>query len=77
MSQPTHTARPRTVASAVVAARLSDAEAKQVGWIAMIIAVVGAFEVGAVVLALGGSTDTGTPAATTTMRLRRRRTELN
>ena len=40
---------------------------KQFGWIAMIIAVVGAFEVGAAVLALGSTDTTGTPAATTTM----------
>jgi hypothetical protein len=33
----------------------------------MIIAVVGAFEVGAAVLALGSTDTTGTPAATTTM----------
>jgi hypothetical protein len=62
-----HTVRPRTAASAVVAARLSDAEAKAFGWIAMIIAVVGAFGVGAAVLALGSTDTTGTPAATTTM----------
>jgi hypothetical protein len=70
MSQPTTppgppTARPRTAASAVVAARLSDAEAKAIrldchdhrrrrG-------------VGAAVLALGSTDATGTPAATTTM----------
>jgi hypothetical protein len=60
-----HTTRPRTAASAVFAARLSDAEAKAIGWIAMIIAVVGAFRVGAAVLALGSTDTTGTPATTT------------
>ena len=61
-----HHPRPRTAASAVVAARLSDAEAKAIRLDTMIIAVVGAFGVGAAVLALGTDT-TGTPAATTTM----------
>jgi hypothetical protein len=61
-----HTARPRTAASAVAAARLSDAQAK-FSWIAMIITVVGAFRVGAAVLAFGSTDTTGTPAATTTM----------
>ncbi|HEX6760760.1 MAG TPA: hypothetical protein VF086_20465 [Propionibacteriaceae bacterium] len=40
---------------------------EQFGWIAVIIAVVGAFGVGAAVLALGSRDTTGTPAATTTM----------
>jgi hypothetical protein len=38
---------------------------EQFGWIAMIIAMVGAFGGGAAVLALGSTDTTGTPAATT------------
>jgi hypothetical protein len=40
---------------------------KQFGWPAMIIAVVGAFGMGAAVVALGGTDIIGRPAATTTM----------
>jgi hypothetical protein len=44
---------------------------EQFGWIAMIIAMVGAFGGGAAVLALGSTDTTGTPAATTRVRRRR------
>ena len=40
---------------------------KQFGWLAMIIAIVGAFGVGAAVGAVGSTDTTGTPAATTTL----------
>ena len=40
---------------------------KQFGWLAMIIAVVGAFGLGAAVVALGSTDITGTPAATPTL----------
>jgi hypothetical protein len=47
---------------------------EQFGWIAMIIAVVGAFGVGAAALAMGSTDTTGTQDATTTMMRRRRMT---
>jgi hypothetical protein len=40
---------------------------KQFGWLAMIIATVGAFGLGAAVVALGSTDTTGTPAATPTL----------
>jgi hypothetical protein len=40
---------------------------KQFGWLAMIIAIVGAFGLGAAVVALGSTDTTGTPAATPTL----------
>jgi hypothetical protein len=40
---------------------------KQFGWLAMIIAIVGAFGLGAAVVALGSTDITGTPAATPTL----------
>jgi hypothetical protein len=40
---------------------------KKFGWLAMIIAVVGSFGIGAAVVALGSTDTTGTPAGTTTV----------
>ena len=54
-------------AATVAAADLPGAEAKQFGWLAMIIAIVGAFGLGAAVVALGSTDITGTPAATPTL----------
>jgi hypothetical protein len=62
-----HTARPRTAASAVVAARLSDTEAKVIRLDCHDHRRRRGIGVGAAVLALGSAVTTGTPAARTTM----------
>jgi hypothetical protein len=64
MSQPPNISWPADTASpgAVAAPR-----PREFGWIAMIIAVVRSFGVGAAVVALGSTDTTGTPAAQTTM----------